>query len=528
MSKSPAWTALEDHVNAHEGVTMADFFAADSSRFGRFSLSLSGLLLDYSKNRITEQTIGLLGELARERDLEARRDDMFSGKHLNTTEDRAVLHTALRSVGDKDLVVDGQNVSEDVAAQLVRLQMFTEAVHNGTHIGVSGQKFTDVVAIGIGGSHLGPEMVTQALNNHASNKMRVHFISNVDGHDALQKLIYLNAETTLILVASKTFTTQETMTNAKTAKAWISEVLGEKAVPHHFAALSSNLEAVEAFGIEADRMFSFWDWVGGRYSLWSAIGLPIALAAGWQAFEELLAGAAAMDDHFKAAPMGENMPILLALIGVWNINFLGFDCLAVLPYDERLRRLPAFLQQLDMESNGKGVVLSGDPVETATGPVVFGEPGTNGQHAFYQLIHQGPKVIPADFIAVANPGHGMRDHHDQLLANVLAQSQALMQGRSLEQAGGNPHRVFSGNRPSNVLLIDQLTPFNLGQLIALYEHKVFVQGVIWGINSFDQWGVELGKELAGALLEPIRNSDYPDPVDSSTAGLLKHLYAWRQ
>ncbi len=528
MPQSPAWTALSEHVTAHQGVTLRDLFTADSSRFRRFSVRTEGLLLDYSKNRITEHTLGLLTDLARERGVEAKRDSMFAGDTINSTEKRAVMHVALRAEPGVDYGVDGENISEHVSAQLVRLQMFTDAVHSGAHVGATGKPFTDVVAIGIGGSHLGPEMVVQALHHPMTDKLKVHFISNVDGHEVLHKLLDMNAETTLVIVASKTFTTQETMTNATTVKAWITHVLGEDAVARHFVALSTNSAAVEAFGIDAERTFGFWDWVGGRYSLWSAIGLPIALAFGWSAFEDLLAGARQMDTHFQSTPMAENLPILLALTGIWNINFLGHDCLAVLPYDERLKRFPAFLQQLDMESNGKSVLHSGAPVETATGPVVFGEPGTNGQHAFYQLLHQGTQIIPADFIVVAKPGHDLTNHHDQILANVLAQSQALMMGRTLDEADGDPHRVFKGNRPSNTLILEELSPFHLGQLIALYEHKVFVQGVIWGINSFDQWGVELGKELASQLLEPVRNSDYPDPVDCSTAGLLQTLYEWRK
>lgn len=527
MTLSPAWNALSAHVDAHDGITMRDFFDADSGRFERFSASAAGMLLDYSKNQITEQTMGLLGELARERDVEGQRDAMFAGDLINSTEGRAVLHAALRGNSTAPFSVDGKDVSNDVADVLSRMRTFTNAVHSGELTGATGKKFTDIVAIGIGGSHLGPEMAVLALRSPATDAMNVHFISNVDGHDALQKLMDLNAETTLALVASKTFTTQETMTNAATVKDWITHVLGEQAVGQHFAALSTNTSAVEDFGIDPDRMFPFWDWVGGRYSLWSAIGLPIALAAGWSQFEALLSGAREMDHHFQTVPVAENLPILMALIGVWNINFLGYDCLAVLPYDERLKRLPAFLQQLDMESNGKGVLHSGASTACATGPVVFGEPGTNGQHAFYQLLHQGPKVVPADFIAVANPAHGLKNHHDQLLSNVLAQSQALMQGRSLDEAGGNPHRVFAGNRPSNTLVLESLDAHMLGQLIALYEHKVFVQGAIWGINSFDQWGVELGKELAGKLLAPIQNAKAPKDTDSSTAGLMNAIIEWR-
>lgn len=528
MSKTPAWNALSAHVDAHDGITMAEFFNADSDRFGRFSITVPGLLLDYSKNRITEQTIGLLGELALERNVEGQRDAMFAGEAINTTEDRAVLHTALRGSTQPDLEINGRRISSDIKDVLERMQSFTNAVHQGEVLGATGKRFEDIIAVGIGGSHLGPEMATRALRNPAADALNVHFVSNVDGHDVLQNLLELNPETTLILVASKTFKTQETMTNASTIRDWIRDILGADAVAQHFVALSSNTDAVENFGITAERMFPFWDWVGGRYSIWSAIGLPIALGVGWKQFEDLLAGAREMDEHFLSAPLLENLPIVMALVGVWNINFLGYDNLAVLPYDQRLQRLPAFVQQLDMESNGKAVLHSGDPVEEATGPVIFGEPGTNGQHAFYQLLHQGPKIIPVDFIAIANPGHGLADHHDQLLANVVAQSQALMQGRSLSEADGNPHRVLSGNRPSNTVVLDQLDARTLGQLIALYEHKVFVQGAIWGINSFDQWGVELGKELAGSLLTAVENGVVPEGLDSSTVGLLQVLDDWRR
>ena len=528
MPQSPVWNALLAHVDAHKGITMGDLFTADSGRFSRFSTSLPGILLDYSKNKITEQTMGLLFELAHDRQIEAKRDAMFRGDPINSTENRAALHVALRGASETDFFVDGTNVSEDISAQLNRLQIFTEAIHSGTHTGVTGKKFTDVVAIGIGGSNLGPELAVQALRNPLTDPTRVHFISNVDGHDILQNLMELNAENTLVVIASKTFTTKDTMTNAATAKAWICHVMGDDAVAKHFVALSANAEAVEEFGISTDHMFPMWDWVGGRYSLWSSIGLPIALAVGWDKFDQLLAGAHKMDEHFKSAPISDNMPIIMALIGVWNINFLGSDCLVILPYDQRLKRLPAFLQQLDMESNGKGVLHSGDAPEFATGPIVFGEAGTNGQHAFYQLLHQGSRTIPADFIAIATPGHGLRDHHDQVLANAIAQSQALMLGRTLEQSDGNPHRACPGNTPSNTLILEQLNAFNLGQLIALYEHKVFVQGAIWGINSFDQWGVELGKEIAGGLLGSIQNSAYPEQADSSTQGLLQTLYEWRK
>ena len=507
---------------------MNDLFASDSGRFSRFSASVPGMLVDYSKNQITEQTMDLLFELAKDRHIETKRDDMFAGNLINTTEKQAALHVALRGASDVDFFVDGTNVSEDVSAQLNRMQIFTEAVHSSVHSGATGKPFTDVVAIGIGGSHLGPELVVQALKSPMSDPLRVHFVSNVDGHDILQNLMELNAETSLVVIASKSFTTQDTMTNAATAKAWICHVMGDDAVAAHFVALSANAEAVEKFGITSDRMFPIWNWVGGRYSLWSSIGLPIALAVGWDKFDQLLKGARQMDEHFQSAPLNDNLPILMALVGIWNINFLGLDCLAILPYDQRLKCLPGFFQQLDMESNGKSVLHSGHTTKNNTGPIVFGEVGTNGQHAFFQLLHQGQRIIPADFIVIATPGHGLRDHHDQVLANVLAQSQALMQGRSLEKSGGNSYRVCPGNSPSNTLVLEQLSAFNLGQLIALYEHKIFVQGVIWGINSFDQWGVELGKEIASSLLGPIQNATYPDETDSSTAGLLKTLYGWRK
>jgi len=528
MPQTLAWNALLAHVDANKGISMSNLFAADSGRFSRFSASVPGILLDYSKNKITEKTMELLLGLAKDRHIEAKRDAMFAGDPINTTEMRAALHVALRGASDFDFFTDGTNVSEDVSAQLNRLQIFTESIHSGVHLSATGKQFTDVVAIGIGGSYLGPELVVQALKSPISDPMRVHFVSNVDGHSILQNLMELNAESTLIVVASKTFTTQDTMTNAATAKAWVCHVMGEDAMASHFVALSANHEAVEKFGIKSDRMFPMWDWVGGRYSLWSSIGLPIALAVGWDKFNQVLEGARQMDVHFQSAPMSDNLPILMALIGVWNINFLGSGCLAILPYDQRLNRLPSFLQQLDMESNGKSILHSGHKSEMSTGPIVFGEVGTNGQHAFFQLLHQSQRIIPADFIAIATPSHGLRNHHDQVLANVLAQSQALMQGQTLEQSGGNPHRVCPGNSPSNTLVLKQLNAFNLGQLIALYEHKIFIQGVIWGINSFDQWGVELGKGIAGSLLGSIQNSTYPDETDSSTAGLLQTLYEWRE
>ncbi len=504
---------------------MRDLFGADPSRFDALSRSHGDLLFDYSKNRITFETLDLLIDLARARYLEQQRDAMFAGDAINTTEDRAVLHMALRAGFANPYKTRDGNVGELVSGVLTRMGQLVDAVHSGTKTGHTGKRLTDVVNIGIGGSHLGPQMATEALAPYHHPGITVHFVSNVDGNDLASTLSGLDPETTLFLIASKTFTTQETMTNAYSAHAWLTQSLGDEAVTDHFAAISTNTEAVEEFGIDTANMFEFWDWVGGRLSLWSSIGLPIALAVGMENFLSMLNGARQMDEHFRDAPFDQNLPVLMGLIGIWNINFLGCDTLAVLPYDQRFSYLPAFLQQLDMESNGKGVTHAGEPVSYATGPIVFGEPGTNGQHAFYQLLHQSTKVTPADFIVVAEPDHGLPGHHDQLLANALAQTEALMKGRTLDEAGGNPHRKFSGNRPTNTLLMRRLDPLNLGKLIALYEHKVFVQGAVWGINSFDQWGVELGKELAGDVLSSIESDDEISH-DGSTSGLLTQLKAW--
>jgi len=495
---------------------MRDLFANDPARFDKFSLSMDGLVFDYSKNRITEKTVNLLLDLARERGVAARRNAMANGEIINTSEDRPALHMALRGGSD-----------DRVTKALERLTAFVNVVHAGDKTGASGKPFTDVVNIGIGGSHLGSEMVTKALKPFHKGKTRVHFVSNVDGHDLSGTLSNLDPETTLFLIASKTFTTSETMTNARSAQAWFADRLGPGAISSHFAAISANAAEVDAFGISPDNRFDFWDWVGGRYSLWSSIGLPIALAIGSDNFLELLAGAREMDIHFLNQPLEKNMAVMLALIGIWNLNFLDMDTLAILPYDQRLGRLPAYLQQLDMESNGKSATFNGDAAPCMTSPVVFGEAGTNGQHAFYQQLHQGTKVTPADFIVIAEPTHDLLGHHEQLLSNALAQSEALMQGRSLADSGNDPIRTFTGNRPSNTLLLQNLGPKNLGKLIALYEHKVFVQGVIWGINSFDQWGVELGKELAGRILPMIEKGDADDNLDSSSRGLLAQLKQWR-
>jgi glucose-6-phosphate isomerase len=495
-------------------------FAADPQRFDRFSASFDDLLLDYSKTAITEPALGLLLDLAAQSGVAARRDAMFAGAKINATEGRAVLHSALRAT--EPVLLDGADVTTDIQATLRRLYEFAEDIR-------SGGVFTDVVNIGIGGSDLGPAMVTAALRPYHDGPL-LHFVSNVDGAHLSDTLSRLNPATTLFIIASKTFTTIETMTNAASARAWIAAALGEAAVIRQFAAVSTALEKTAAFGIDPARVFGFWDWVGGRYSVWSAIGLPVIIAIGPARFAEFLAGARTMDAHFRTAPLAENLPVLLALVGIWHRDCCGFPARAILPYDQRLARLPAYLQQLDMESNGKRVKRDGTPVAHPTGPLVFGEPGTNGQHAFYQLLHQGTDIIPCEFL-IAGQGHepAMRTHHELLIANCLAQAQALLQGRSLAQATAKnppeiaPHKVFPGNRPSVTLAYRQLDPATLGRLIALYEHRIFTEAAIWDINAFDQWGVELGKELATNLLPAVQGRPATTPLDSSTAGLLAHL-----
>jgi glucose-6-phosphate isomerase len=499
-----------------------DLFAADAGRFLHFSAKFEDLLLDYSKTSITDEALAALLAKAEAAGVAAKRDAMFAGAKINVTETRAVLHTALRAPLGTQVFVDGHDVVPDVHETLERCFAFAEDVRSGELRGSTGRKFTDVVNIGIGGSDLGPVMVVEALAPYHDGP-RCHFVSNVDGahiHDVLRAL---NLETTLFIVASKTFTTVETMTNAHTARARLVEYFGEAAVGAHFAAVSTAIPKVEAFGISRERAFGFWDWVGGRYSVWGAIGLPVMIAVGAAHFREFLQGARALDEHFCAAPLAENLPVLLALVGVWHRNACGYNARAVLPYDQHLARFPAYLQQLDMESNGKRVNLQGQTVTYATGPLVFGEPGTNGQHAFYQLIHQGTDVIPCEFI-IAAEGHEpeLAHHHALLIANCLAQSQALLIGRSLEEAGGNPHRVFPGNRPSITLAYEKLTPYALGRLIAICEHRVFVEAALWGINAFDQWGVELGKELATKLM-PALKGDGAAGLDGSTGGLIAYL-----
>ncbi|MDA5637851.1 MULTISPECIES: glucose-6-phosphate isomerase [Agrobacterium] len=513
-------------------------FAADDKRFSRFSAKFDDLLMDYSKCAVNEEIVTLLEQLAREGGVEAKREEMFSGKAINFTEDRAVLHTALRNRSNTPVLVDGKDVMPDVNAVLAAMGKFADAIRSGSLKGATGKKITDVINIGIGGSDLGPVMATLALAPFHDGP-RAHFVSNIDGAHIADTLKLIDPETSLFIVASKTFTTIETMTNAATARRFIAEKLGEAAVKHHFAAVSTALEKVAAFGIESDRIFGFWDWVGGRYSIWSAIGLPLMIAIGPDNFGKFLDGAHAMDRHFREAPIRENLPMLLGLIGFYNRNVLNYPTRAILPYDQRLSRFPAYLQQLDMESNGKGVTIDGTPVEGQSGPVVWGEPGTNGQHAFYQLIHQGTSVIPAEFMIAANGFEPeLRPQHQLLIANCLAQSEALMKGRTLAEAKAQltskgmedsqadfiaPHRVFTGNRPSITFVYDKLTPFALGRLIALYEHRVFVEGVLFRINSFDQWGVELGKELATGLLPVVEGKESAAGHDSSTQGLVKAL-----
>jgi glucose-6-phosphate isomerase len=529
-----AFDALEAHRSTVMATPLRKRFADDPDRFKRFSISFRDLLLDYSKNLVDSEAMARLFALARAADVEGRRAAMFAGEAINVTEKRPVLHVALRAMPDEVYRVDGKNVVPQVHAVLNSMAEFAEGVRAGKIVGVAG-KFTDVVNIGIGGSDLGPRMAVRALRPWHDGP-RLHFVSNVDGADIRDTLAGLEPARTLFLIASKTFTTVETMTNAATARAWIVERLGEAQVGAHFAAMSTAIAKVKEFGIAEARTFGFWDWVGGRYSIWSAIGLPLMIAIGSANFTAFLSGGRSMDDHFRAAPLESNMPVILALIGIWYRNVLGYPTYAVLPYAQRLERLPAYLQQLDMESNGKRVTLGGATVMGATGPVVFGEPGTNGQHAFYQLIHQGTDVIPCDFLVAARSDKDDDGGHQALLiANCLAQSEALMRGRTIAEARAElraeklapsaierlaPHKVFPGNRPSNTLLFKQLDPETLGMIIALYEHKIFVQGVIWGVNSFDQWGVELGKTLAKELLPMVEGKVAASGRDSSTTGLV--------
>ncbi|OYY92695.1 MAG: glucose-6-phosphate isomerase [Hydrogenophilales bacterium 28-61-23] len=540
LTLSPAWKALKEEHKAWKSLHLRDLFAKDKKRAERFSMQMDDLLLDYSKNLIRPQTMKLLLKLAKERGVETLRDAMFAGDKINITENRAVLHTALRNRSEQPVMLDGRDVMPEVRETLARMRVFADLVRTGKWKGFSGKPITDVVNIGIGGSDLGPAMACLALRPYGGN-IGAHFVSNVDPSHLYDTLEDLDPATTLFVVASKTFTTQETLLNAAAARTWLLDAAKKdvKAVAKHFVAVSTNEAAVREFGIDTANMFGFWDWVGGRYSLWSAIGLPIALYIGMDEFEELLGGAFDMDEHFRCAPLAENMPVVLALLGVWYNNFWDAQSYAVLPYEQRLSRFPAYLQQLDMESNGKGVTRAGKSAKISTGPVLFGEPGTNGQHAFYQLIHQGSKLIPCDFLAAAESHNDVNGQHAVLLSNFLAQTEALMRGKTsseveseLTEAGLSkseikalsPHKVFPGNRPTNSLLYRKLTPRTLGRLIALYEHKIFVQGVIWDINSYDQWGVELGKQLAKIILPELESTKTARSHDVSTNRLIDQIH----
>ena len=543
LTQSPAWQALTAHYATIKNTHMRQMFQDDPARFETFSLKFGSLLFDYSKNRINQETMRLLVELAEQAELPAFIESQFGGEKINITEQRAVLHTALRNRSERPVYFNGKDVMPDVRRVLALMRQFSDDVRNGSHLGHTGKAFTDIVNIGIGGSDLGPLMVCEALKSYARPNMRAHFVSNVDASQLAETLKKLDAETTLFIVSSKTFTTQETLTNARSARDWLIARLGdENAVATHFAAVSTNLKATAAFGINPANVFEFWDWVGGRYSLWSAIGLPIALFVGMDRFEELLAGAHEMDEHFRTAPLDQNIPVLMGMLGIWYGDFFAASSNAVLPYDQYLHRFPAYLQQLDMESNGKGVDRDGKPVDYDTGMVVWGEAGTNGQHAFYQLIHQGTRMIPADFMAPLHSQNPIGDHHAILLANCFAQTEALMIGKTIEEAHAEllalgmqgeeleallPHKVFPGNKPTNTLLFDKLDAHALGMLIALYEQKVFVQGIVWNINSFDQWGVELGKQLAGKIQPELQDASVKSPHDQSTRSLIEYYHQQR-
>ncbi|WP_097324301.1 glucose-6-phosphate isomerase [Escherichia coli] len=542
-TQTAAWQALQKHFDEMKDVTIADLFAKDGDRFSKFSATFDDqMLVDYSKNRITEETLAKLQDLAKECDLAGAIKSMFSGEKINRTENRAVLHVALRNRSNTPILVDGKDVMPEVNAVLEKMKTLSEAIISGEWKGYTGKAITDVVNIGIGGSDLGPYMVTEALRPY-KNHLNMHFVSNVDGTHIAEVLKKVNPETTLFLVASKTFTTQETMTNAHSARDWFLKAAGdEKHVAKHFAALSTNAKAVGEFGIDTANMFEFWDWVGGRYSLWSAIGLSIVLSIGFDNFVELLSGAHAMDKHFSTTPAEKNLPVLLALIGIWYNNFFGAETEAILPYDQYMHRFAAYFQQGNMESNGKYVDRNGNVVDYQTGPIIWGEPGTNGQHAFYQLIHQGTKMVPCDFIAPAITHNPLSDHHQKLLSNFFAQTEALAFGKSREVVEQEyrdqgkdpatldyvvPFKVFEGNRPTNSILLREITPFSLGALIALYEHKIFTQGVILNIFTFDQWGVELGKQLANRILPELKDDKEISSHDSSTNGLINRYKAWR-
>lgn len=530
LTDRPEWAALKQHLTDTKTLNLRGAFAADADRGKTMSLTAGDLFLDYSKNLITSETLPLLNELAQACGVEPARDAMFRGDKINTTEQRAVLHTALRYQGDEPIIVDGEDVVPEIRRVLRQMRTFAEKVRAGAWTGYSGKPITNIVNLGIGGSDLGPVMVSEALKYYGQRNLTLRFVSNIDANNFVEATAGLNPEETLFIIASKTFTTDETMTNAETAKAWLlASGADEAAIARHFVALSTNAGAVSQFGIDTANMFGFWDWVGGRYSLTSAIGLSVMLSIGPDNFDELLKGFNDMDEHFKTAAAGQNMPIILALLGIWYTNFHGAETEAILPYDQYLHRFPAYFQQGNMESNGKSVTKDGQTVSYSTGPVVWGEPGTNGQHAFYQLIHQGTHLIPADFIGTVRPLNDIGKHHVKLTANLLAQTKALAFGKTAEELAAEgvaeeliASKTFSGNRPTNTILLNKLTPRSLGQLIALYEHKIFVQGVIWDVNSFDQWGVELGKVLAKDILEQLESGSGQSD-DSSTANLLSHF-----
>jgi glucose-6-phosphate isomerase len=537
---------LVKHKDEIARTTMRELFDKDPDRFAKFSREACGVFVDYSKHRATEETWKLLLALAKQANVESWRDKMFAGdKAMNGTEHRAVLHVALRNRSNRPIVVDGKDVMPEVNAVLAKMRDFTERLRSGAWKGHTGKTITDVVNIGIGGSDLGPVMATEALRPYWKDGLRAHFVSNVDGTHIAETCKHLDAERTLFIVASKTFTTQETITNAKSARSWLLEKLhcGNEAVAKHFVALSTNAKEVSGFGIDTANMFEFWDWVGGRYSLWSAIGLSIACVIGMDNFEELLAGGHDMDEHFRTAPLAENLPVAMGMIGVWYMNFFGCETTAILPYDQYMHRFAAYFQQGDMESNGKGVDRHGNRVDYSTGPIIWGEPGTNGQHAFYQLIHQGTRLIPCDFIAPVETYNALSNHHDILLANFFAQTEALMKGKTGDEVRAElvaaktpadkidalvPHKTFTGNRPTTSIMVQKVTPRTLGSLIALYEHKIFVQGIVWDIYSFDQWGVELGKQLASKILPELEGTSKVTSHDSSTNGLINRYKTHRK
>ncbi len=537
-----AWSTLDALSQKHQNLSIEELFK-QKNRFERYSRSVEDILIDFSKNRISDEVFAALIQLAQETALPQAIESMFTGQAINQTENRAVLHTALRNRSNTPVYVGGQDVMPEVNQVLAQMKAFATQIHQGTWLGYTGKPITSLVNIGIGGSDLGPVMVTEALKPYQNPNLKLFFVSNVDGTHIAETLKQVDPETTLFFIASKTFTTQETMTNAHSARSWfLKHAHDEKAIAKHFVALSTNSESVRAFGIDPQNMFAFWDWVGGRYSLWSAIGLPIACAIGFDRFEELLSGAHAMDLHFRNSPLDQNIPVILALVGIWNTNFLGANSEAILPYDQYLHRFAAYFQQGNMESNGKYVGRDGKKVNYPTGPIIWGEPGTNGQHAFYQLIHQGTHLIPCDFIAPARSHNPIGDHHVKLLSNFFAQTEALMKGKSLAEveaemrkAGKSedeiqriaPHRVFEGNRPTNSILVKQITPYTLGQLVAMYEHKIAAQGIIWNIFSFDQWGVELGKVLANGILPELSGDARVESHDSSTNGLINAFKAMR-